>query len=722
MGLILKNIKPLSIILIFCLGLLAYSNTFHCSFHFDDSIYIFDNFSIRDIHHLYNIWNFCPTRFITFFSIALNYHFNRMDVFGYHLVNLAVHLVCSFFVWWLVLLTFATPAMKEIIGGQDRDKSARIVQLLALLAGLVFVSHPIQTEAVTYIWQRTTSMAALFYLASLCFYVRSRLFSIEGNQAIRVYTNYISSLIFAVAAMFTKENTITLPLMIALYEFSFLKTDRSFNWKGWFPFLLILIIIPATLVVTRSFNFHEMHRTVEGPIRNAPLPYLFTEFRVMATYIRLLFFPVNQNLDYEYHISKNFFDCPVLISFLLLGIIFFAARRLFSKYRLVSFSIFWFFLTLLPESSFMPFNDVIFEHRLYLPMAGYSMFLVTGMYYLLGKNINKTMGIVSVIIILNSILTFQRNKIWLDDLTLYSDTVRKSPHKARPFVCRGNAYYDKGHLTKAMADFNKAIDLEPEDFQAYLNRGLAYEAQGDLSQALADYSKAVKINPKFAWGFNDRGFINYSQNNLAQAIADYNTAIELYPFFAQAYYNMGLVFDGLGNMYYAVINYTKAIESNPDYADAYNNRGVVYYRMGNLKEAISDYSRCIELNPNDAQAYLNRGLALRDRKLLPQAVSDFTRAIELNPELAWAYNDRGVALLDLKDYPLAIRDETRAIELNPQLAQSYYNRALALFAEKEYNRAWKDVQEAAKLKFAVNPRFLSSLKEAMESHAGNSHK
>ena len=113
------------------------------------------------------------------------------------------------------------------------------------------------------------------------------------------------------------------------------------------------------------------------------MQYLLTQFRVMVTYIRLLFLPLNQNLDYDYPISQSLFELPTLISFLFLIIILFFAKRLFSKYRLVSFSIFWFFLTLLPESSLFPIKDVIFEHRLYLPLVGYSMFLVSGVYYLI---------------------------------------------------------------------------------------------------------------------------------------------------------------------------------------------------------------------------------------------------------------------------------------------------------------------------------------------------
>ena len=159
------------------------------------------------------------------------------------------------------------------------------------------------------------------------------------------------------------------------------------------PFLLTLLIIPLTMLFTESVISQEIQRIMrQGPAGISPMHYFLTQFRVMVTYIRLVFLPLNQNLDYDYPVFKSIFEFPVLISFIFLATILFFAKRLFSKYRLISFSIFWFFLTLLPESSFLPIKDVIFEHRLYLPLVGYSIFLVSGVYYLFGKNTIKNDG------------------------------------------------------------------------------------------------------------------------------------------------------------------------------------------------------------------------------------------------------------------------------------------------------------------------------------------
>ena len=165
------------------------------------------------------------------------------------------------------------------------------------------------------------------------------------------------------------------------------------------PFLLTIFIIPLTMLFTKSQQFQAIQKFVQSPEGTSPLQYLLTQFRVIVTYIRLLFLPAHQNIDYDYHISKSILELPVLVSFIFLASIIWAAKKLFLKHRLFSFSILWFFLTLSLESSLFPLKNVIFEHRLYLPMAGYSMFLAGGVFYLFEKNNIKTAVIILTLII-----------------------------------------------------------------------------------------------------------------------------------------------------------------------------------------------------------------------------------------------------------------------------------------------------------------------------------
>ena len=591
--------------------------------HFDDYLYIIENSFIRDIHNLQNIWGYYPCRFITSLSFAYNFHFSKLEVFNYHLFNLVVHLCSAILVWWLTSLTFKTPAIKN-------EEIARHANIISLFVGLIFVSHPIQTEAVTYICQRASSLATLFYLASVCFYVKSRSLQ-EGKghtSSAKIY--YFSSIIFAIVAMFTKEIAITLPLMIFLYELSFFDTKNNLNWRRISPFLLTLFIIPITMLLTKSKMFHVIQDIAQEPGGISPLHYLFTQLRVMVTYIRLVFFPFNQNIDYDYPIFDNIFELPVLSSLMFLIIIFYIAQCLFLRYRLLSFSIFWFFLALLPESSSLPAKDVIFEHRLYLPLVGYSMFFVSSIYYVLGNKRFKVMVIIlAIIVMINSFLTFQRNKVWVNDISLWGDTIIKSPGKARPYYTLGVAYDQQGDPTRAIYNLNKANAINPAYAEVYYTRGIFYEKKGYTALALSDYNKAIELNPDYAKAYYNRGNIYIEQNNFAQALSEFNKAIEKNTSYEKAYINRGNIYSRQGNFIQAVSDYNQAEAINPDDIEVYINRGTCYARQGDFDQALLDYNQIIALNPKYAQVYYNRAVIYFQLKSYGKAWVDIHKTEEL---------------------------------------------------------------------------------------------
>lgn len=511
--------KIVAVIILCCLGIIIYSNTFDCSFQFDDNMSIVENSIIRNLANLRVIWNYWPTRFITFLTFAFNYHYNELHVFGYHLFNLIVHIGSAILVFWLSNLTFSMPVVKKEIISENRF-------LFALFAALIFLSHPIQTQAVTYIYQRATSLAGFFYLLSLCLYVKSRLLEVSNDFVSKSRFFYVFALFIGIIATVTKEHTFTLPLAIILYEFCFLKSGKQIKWKNIIPFLIIASIIPFLLFFSKLATFADVQRFMEEPLTAGH--YFLTQLRVMVTYIRLLFVPLNQNIDYDYPITKSLMELPCIASLLLLIFILLAAILISPRYRLVSFSIFWFFLTLLPESSVIPLKDVIFEHRLYLPMVGYSLFLVSAIYYLFGKNTIKRMVIILLMIVTcYSILTYTRNFVWRDEFTLWNDAIRKSPQKARPYNSRGIAYVNKGNFGQALADFNKAIRLNPNYAEAHNNRGIIYANEGNLRQSLSDLNKAVQLNPNFSVAYYNLALAHYYKKQYELAIKHCDKAIEL---------------------------------------------------------------------------------------------------------------------------------------------------------------------------------------------------
>ncbi len=450
-----SDITGLAIIIL--LGIIIYSNSFTFPFHFDDFRNIVDNTNIRNLSDMKAIWNFSPNRPVGTFTFALNYHFNQLDVRYYHLVNLIIHLINACLVWWLTLLIFSSPVLKD-------NPIVKQKRAISFFTALLFVSHPLATQSVTYIVQRLASMVAMFYFLSLSLYMKARL-SDKGNISKTLL--FTGSLISAVLAMLTKENAFTLPFAILLVEIFFLRTQKfSINFKDYRVILLIAALLGLLLIIPLKYSF-SIFKTIPPTQGNiypvTSLNYLLTEFSVIVKYIQLLFLPINQNLDYDFPIANTFFEIRTLLSFVVLLSLIILAIFSFKRYRIISFGIFWFFLTLLIESSFIPITDVIFEHRTYLPSFGFFLILTWGIYVLLWKKY-KYLAIIIFLIIIgsNSCLAYKRNKVWKDHLTLWSDVVSKSPDKARPLNNLGFAYWSLGQLDTAMVYYSKAIMINPD--------------------------------------------------------------------------------------------------------------------------------------------------------------------------------------------------------------------------------------------------------------------
>ncbi|MBT4485778.1 MAG: tetratricopeptide repeat protein [Candidatus Latescibacteria bacterium] len=654
-----------SLLLIGVLGLIIYSNTFNSSFHFDDLSSITENIDIRDVHDVKTIWNYMDRRFVAYYSFAINYHFNRLDVFGYHIVNVTIHLLASFMVWWLTLLTLSTPVMR-------RESISSYKNLIALGCGLVFVSHPLQTQAVTYIVQRLASLATLFYLASLCLYLSARM--TKQRRVAPLF--FAGSVAAALLGIFTKEIVFTLPFSILLYEIYFFRTGEQRilavfkNKKFWLysiPFFMFLLILPALLSFDPSSVLVSVtsQRHLDPPLTNAI--YTMTQFRVFVTYIRLLFLPIYQNIDYDFPASLSFFEVSTLAGFLFLITLLIIAVRLFSNYRLVSFGIVWFFLTSSVEA-FKPLGNVIFEHRLYLPMFGFSVVLTGALYYILWKkNVRIVAAILLALVLCNSILTYRRNKVWKDDFTLWSDTSKKSPEKARPYSSLGFAYDRAGKYNEAIQSYRKALSINPDYSRAYYNLGNTLSRLGRVEEAIASYREAIRAKPNYPEAYCNLGNTQSSLGRFDEAIVQFQKALEIDPRHTKAYYNLGNVLSRMGRPEEAVNEYRNALRINPNYADAYYNMGNTYYRMNKVDDAISAYRSALQVNPNYSIVYNNLGNALFYQGKVEEAVKEYQKLLRFNPNDIEVYNNLGLAFSQLESYDRAEEYLKKAIKIKPSI-------------------------------------------------------
>jgi protein O-mannosyl-transferase len=649
------------ILFIALVAFLAYSNSFHVPFSFDDVINIVENPDIRDGRLLtgplkqYHEKLRYETRYIGFFTFALNYKFHGLQVAGYHIVNFVIHLFNALLVYLFVLYTFRTPflnksALKDYAG------------FIAFFSALLFAVHPLNTQAVTYIVQRLTSLAAFFYLLSVVFYIKWRLMQKDADYSepdtgdkkgalhfIRLLL-YSASVLSAVLAMKTKEMSFTLPFMIMLYEFFFFDGSIRKRLLHLTPLILTGLIIPFS-VINAGNRSGAVFSNIEGAARLqteiSRWDYLFTQFRVVMTYLRLLIFPAKQNFDYDYPVYHSFFEPAVFLSFLFLlsicgtGIYLWLRYRNKSPYtRIISFGIFWFFIALSVESSLLPIADVIFEHRMYLPSIGIFMALTAALYGVVHayrdgwKNMEMTVaGILLCICVIFAGATHARNDVWRDNVSLWEDVVKKSPAKARVNYNLGMAYEDKGLYDKALEQFYIALKINPNDGKSYYHLGSVYLNKGLFDKAIEQYRIALKLMPDNASFHYNLGTAYLYKGLYDRSIEEYNIALKLKPDYASAYNNMGNAYMQKGLFDKAVECYRTALKLLPDYADAYGNLGNAYLHEGLADKAIEQYQAALRLMPNNADAHFNLGLAYLKNRENGVALNEFQTALRLNPAL-----------------------------------------------------------------------------------------
>jgi len=203
---------------------------------------------------------------------------------------------------------------------------------------------------------------------------------------------------------------------------------------------------------------------------------------------------------------------------------------------------------------------------------------------------------------------------------------------AAAYIERGDSYKDSDEYMKAIAEYDKAIELDPQYAQAYYNRGYTYKELGEHQKAIDDFSRAIEIDPQFAKAYNNRGIVYKELDEHQKAIDDYSRAIEIDPQHAKAYYNRGIAYSELGEYQKEIDEYSRAIELDPGFVNAYFNRGIAYSELGKHQKAVADYSRGIELDPGDAQAYYNRGVVYGALGEQQKAIADYRKVLEITDD------------------------------------------------------------------------------------------
>lgn len=704
-SLLQRVIKPALLIVI---TLTLYAQTFNDPFHFDDTTTIVEN---RAVHYLPDLGRtvreilvFQPSRFVTNLTFALNYYFHRLDVFGYHAVNVLVHVITGFLVWGLAAFLERYWAVVPVEKKSGKKKlavrtSEEIPQsLFPFLAAVLFLAHPVNAQAVTYISQRSESMAAMFYLASVYCYLKGRT-AVDGRGF------FAGAMVCGFLATFSKETAVTLPLMIIAAEFFFFQ-DRS--GKNNIP---LKIIVPALiavfiLFVPAAFHFQYAQKLFVPYLSQSHLgdvltfgTYLITQINVFAVFLRLVFVPAGLNLDHDFPMARSLFEPLVLFNLGVLSATIYAAWRWRKQYPAMAFAVLWFYVTLL--SNLVPRAHVMFEHKLYLALAGFIPAFVIGL-----KTAGKDLlllrtGLVGVIVLFAG-LTFLRNQVWQSEIALWEDVRGKSPQKARVHLNLGTAYALAGEYAKAVPSLTRAMELMGEPYLPLINRGAVYVKMKQDDLAFKDFDEALRINPKGLNGYINRGEVFARRKDYSSAMRDFETAIAINAQFAPGYKMRGRIFEALGQYDKALEDYDRALHWEPADPQTLTWRGFALAVLGRMPEAFESFNAAIRLDPEFPEAYAYRGMYFKDHGQTAAALKDFNKAVGLNPSFAYGFYQRAVFYFSAGDFAEALKDADRAIALDDHLDLAYGLRALLHAQNKNFDAAFDDFNRALRL----NPDFV----------------
>ncbi|MBF0475521.1 MAG: tetratricopeptide repeat protein [Deltaproteobacteria bacterium] len=724
-------------------GALVYAQTIHYPFVFDDHYIIEKNSHIRitrlGLKELSDAAFRTPVlnRPLEGLTLSLNYYFGKYDVTGYHLTNIAIHLLAGMLVYLLSFLTFRQMAE---ISNQARPQPAGFpILMMSLTAGLIFVTHPVQVQAVTYITQRMTSLSAMLCLLSLLCYIAGRKSPSRGRKR----TWLSAGLVSWALAFGSKEIAATLPLVVFLYEWYFFQ-DLSFNWlKRSIKYLAIPVVVLVLLTVIFSEG-KLIHKFSEGyPILSSPTPAftawerVMTEWRVIIFYLSLLFYPHPQrlNLLHSITVSHSLFDPITTFLSLLailgcLGLALSAARR----HRLLSFCILWYFINLVIESSAIKL-EFIYQYRLYLPLVALAVYLPYLIYRLTSKMVGVGVIISGVIIVALGFSAYSHNLVWRDNITLWSDVVSKNPLSHGAHNNLGAALYAQGKLQEASSHLSQALRLKPDYIDAHNNLGMILMDRGDLNRAREHYLQILQIKPTDSMAYLSLGKIMFRQGKTEESIGLFDQAVKYDPANPETHYNLAEALAEQDRTDEAIKHYSESSRLDNDYAGAYNGLGAIYEKQGQTAKAMNNYLEALRIRPDSPYADYNLGhlLAeigrmtealgylfeavrakadyveaqsklediLADPRNTEESIRFFAQAIQLEPNNADAHYFLGLALVKYGDTDSGVREAGEALRLRPGFAEAHNSLGAALLGRGDLDGAVKQFSEAAR----INPEY-----------------
>jgi tetratricopeptide (TPR) repeat protein len=681
----------------------VYANSLSGPFIFDDYPAILNN---GDIRELWPLWRSSETsdrpsinsRPLVRLSLAGNYMLGGLRVGGYRIFNIAVHIACA-------LVGYAL--MRRALAGRGLETARG----LALVGALLWLVHPLNSQVVNYITQRSESLMALCYLAML-YCIERR--GVSGRAAWS-----LGAVACCYLGMASKEVMVTAPVVALAYDratragspIAAVRT-RPWLYAGLASSWVLLAVLIASSPHGTSVGFGQGISSYQ---------YLLNQSVIVVGYLSKILWPTPLLLDYGLPQSLTLAEVvpQTALLLMLVGGALWAARR----YPLPGFCAAFFFVALAPTSSFVPIvNEVGADRRVYLPLMALCALLVAGGWWRIGAQLRGVAGgLVLFAIAALALFTLERNQVYRSAVDLWRAEVAVLPGNYRGHNNLGLALVQAGDAEAAVPHFQRALALEEGFPEAYNNLGLALEKLGLVEGAVNHYRQALAQSPEYALAHNNLGSALVAAGDRAGAQWHYRQALELDPGLASAHNNLGLLSIEVGDAANAEAHYRRALAADSGFGQAHVNLALLLEESGRLQEALEHYRRASEVAPDLVAAHYNLGTVLEEIGQLDAAGAAYDRALMVDPELheahyrlgllagaqgrwrearvnlrrtialapdhAAAHFHLGRLLVQADSFSEGLAHYRRAVALEPELVEGHYNLGTALLQQGQATEA-----------------------------------
>jgi len=529
---------------------LVHAGGLDSGFHYDDGHSLLRNPHVRSLANLPAFFSdprafsenpdYAMYRPLVLVFHALNYAWGGYDPRSYQVLNLIIHCLVSLLVYGLL-------------------RQLGLPQKAALLGSLLFGLHPVQTEPVNYINSRSESLAALFYLAAFGTFLKALAPSSSPS-----WTWYVLSLGTFSLGLLSKSTAVTLPLALLAYEEfvadrSHSKYGKNYILKLHFPFWLlsVLYLVLYRLLASQALTTAGQTRTWDAQ--------LATQTKALVHYLNLVFVPVKMNVYQQFWVSESVFAPSPLLG-LLAGLsllsIAYAGRR---TAPLLVFGLGWFVLTLLP-TFVVPLHILVNDHRLYLSTFGLSLILG---HLALRRTMRWPLGAICLAL---ALISWQRNEVWKDEITLWQDAVTRAPLMPETHYNLGHAHHLTGDLDLACRSYERAVELSPGYARAQANLGIVYREQGEIQRAILAFQTALQEEPERVEILNNLGLIYADEGRFDESITLYHKALAINPHLPEIWLNLGLAYRDKGLLQESYQALRKALQLDPEIRNRFPTR------------------------------------------------------------------------------------------------------------------------------------------------------